>query len=198
MEPRGGEPLPIVCIVDDEESVRRALSRLIESLGLRAELYASPDEFLERLPSAPVLCLLLDVHLPGMDGFELRERAMEVGIDSPVIFITAHADRRTRIRVAHSDAAAFLEKPFDDRSLVEALETARLAPRRSPPVSGGDARRPGDPLDSGSEASPHPPLVRDYDLGERPLRQGSGRGAPERARIRRRLRPRSDPESPGP
>lgn len=115
---------PVVCIVDDDEYVRKALRRLVDSAGLRAELFASPEEFLARPADVPIDCLVLDVRLPGMDGFELRSRAAEAGIDAPVIFITAHADPRTRARAARVDAVAFLAKPFDEGSLLEALEAA--------------------------------------------------------------------------
>lgn len=117
-------PAPVVCIVDDDEYVRKALRRLVGSLGLRAELFASPEEFLARPPEPPIDCLVLDVRLPGMDGFELRARAAEAGVVPPVIFITAHADLRARARAARADAVAFLAKPFDEQSLLEALEAA--------------------------------------------------------------------------
>ena len=115
---------PLVCIVDDDESVRRALSRLLGSVGLRTEAFASPDEFLARALDERIACLLLDVQLPGMDGFELRERVAQAGVEAPVIFITSHGDAKTRARAAETDAVAFLEKPFNERVLLDALETA--------------------------------------------------------------------------
>jgi two-component system response regulator FixJ len=124
MESERDEPAPVVGIVDDDESVRRALSRLVASVGLRTEVFASPEEFLARAIDERIDCLLLDVKLPGMDGFELRERVAKAGLATPVIFITSHADSRTRARAAETDAIAFLEKPFDDQALLDALETA--------------------------------------------------------------------------
>lgn len=124
MDPERPKPAPIVCVVDDDGLVRKALSRLIGSLGIRTELFASPEEFLERVIDERVACLLLDVHLPGMDGFELRDRSVESGLDSPVIFITAHPDNRSRARAAAADAVAYLEKPFDDQELIDALAIA--------------------------------------------------------------------------
>lgn len=138
MESERGQPSPVVCVVDDDESVRRALSRLIGSLGMRTELFASPEEFLARASIDRVDCLLLDVQLPGMDGFELRDRAVKAGLDSPVIFITGHADIRTRERAARAEAVAFLEKPFTDRALLDALTTAI---ERSGPDREGSGRR---------------------------------------------------------
>jgi two-component system response regulator FixJ len=124
MEPERDGPEPVVYIVDDDESVRRALSRLLGSVGLKTEAFASPEEFLARAIDERIACLLLDVKLPGMDGFELRERAWKAGLESPVIFITSHGDARTRARAAEAEAIALLEKPFDDQALLNALETA--------------------------------------------------------------------------
>jgi FixJ family two-component response regulator len=91
---------------------------------MRPEVFASPEEFLRRAAGRPVACLLLDVHLPGMDGFELRDRTEEAGLDSPVIFITAHPDDRTRARAEAAGAVALLEKPFHDQALLDALDIA--------------------------------------------------------------------------
>jgi FixJ family two-component response regulator len=124
MEPVRDNRAPVVCIVDDDESVRRALSRLVGSVGLRAEAFASPEEFLARAIDERIDCLLLDVQLPGMDGFDLRERAAKAGVETPVIFITSHGDTRTRARAAKTDAIAFLEKPFDDQALLDAVARA--------------------------------------------------------------------------
>jgi FixJ family two-component response regulator len=114
----------VVCIVDDDDSVRRALTRLVESSGLRAEAYASPRELLEHDRGDPVHCLLLDVQLPGMSGFELNDRLVAAGRGAPVVFITAHPDGRTRARAADAGAEACLEKPFDDDDLLEAIQRA--------------------------------------------------------------------------
>jgi FixJ family two-component response regulator len=127
----------VVCIVDDDPSVRRALSRLIGSLGMRVETFASADEFLARAVDEQIACLLLDIQLPGMDGFELFDRAAPAGVGPPVIFITAHPDRRSRERARDVDAVAYLEKPFGDQALLRALETAldRIARREGNPGS---------------------------------------------------------------
>lgn len=124
MEPDTADHASVVCIVDDDDSVRKALSRLIGSLGIRTQSFASPQEFLEHVLDERIACLLLDVQLPGMDGFELRERTQAAGLDSPVIFITGHPDNRTRSRASATGAVAYLEKPFDDQALIDALEIA--------------------------------------------------------------------------
>jgi FixJ family two-component response regulator len=115
---------PLICIVDDDPSVRRALVRLVESVGLRVEEFASPSEFLEPGPEGEVGCLVLDVQMPGMDGFELHDRVVETGRNVPVIFVTAHPDASSRARARERDVVAFLEKPFEDRALFDALERA--------------------------------------------------------------------------
>ena len=114
----------IVYVVDDDDAVRRALTRLIRSSGMRVEAYASPQELLDQERRDPVHCLLLDVQLPGMSGFELNERLVAAGRGAPVVFITAHADGRTRERAAVAGAEAFLEKPCDDDDLLSALRGA--------------------------------------------------------------------------
>jgi len=119
-----GEQPPVVHIVDDDESVRRALGRLVESLNMRAELFASAHEFLRHDFGAEAACLLLDIQLPGMDGFELHKLVTAAGYEAPVIFITAHPDDESRTKAAEADAVAFLEKPFEDRLLLKALESA--------------------------------------------------------------------------
>jgi FixJ family two-component response regulator len=121
------EPSPtdvVIRIVDDDDSVRRALTRLVESMGMQAESFASPDQILTREPDERVRCLLLDVQLPGMDGFELHRRIVAEGQAAPVIFITAHPHETARAKAKEADAVAFLEKPFDDETLLEALDAA--------------------------------------------------------------------------
>ena len=115
---------PVVCIVDDDPAIRRALGRLIESVGLQVEQFATPAEFLDPGPAGEVGCLVLDVQLPGMDGFELHDRMIDAGNGVPVIFITAHPNAHARAKARREDVVAFLEKPFDDQTLFDALETA--------------------------------------------------------------------------
>jgi FixJ family two-component response regulator len=122
--PAALEATPVVYIVDDDDSVRKALRRLIESMGMRAEVFATPQELLSRRLDASLGCLLFDVQLPGMNGFELHERVVQAGCAAPVIFITAHPDPGSRARARQADAVAYLEKPFDDETLLDALERA--------------------------------------------------------------------------
>ena len=122
MDPEPGKQF--VHIVDDDDAVRRALTRLVRSLGMHAEAYASPRELLEHGSHNPIDCLLLDVQLPGMNGFELNERLVAAGHRAPVVFITAHSDARTRARAVSAGAEAFLEKPFDVNDLLAAIKRA--------------------------------------------------------------------------
>ena len=118
---------PVICIVDDDESVRRALARLVRSMGMRAESFGSPGELLRAFPSKDVGCFLLDVQLPGMDGFELHERVVAGGLRRPVIFLTAHPDEKKRARARAVGATAYLEKPFDEKTLLQAIHLALAA-----------------------------------------------------------------------
>jgi FixJ family two-component response regulator len=112
---------PLVSIVDDDPSVRRALERLVEAAGYAVATYASAEEFLDSTASVATACLILDIHLNGMSGIELHERLVSPGRAIPVIFITAHDNAPTRERVDRSGAAAFLAKPFDRQALIGAI-----------------------------------------------------------------------------
>lgn len=114
---------PLVSIIDDDPSVRQALHRLVEA-RYAVETFASAEEFLGSTSSGPIACLILDVHLNGMNGLDLKELLVARGNTVPVIFITAHDDAPTRARVDQSGAAAFLAKPFDRQALIGAIRGA--------------------------------------------------------------------------
>lgn len=115
------KPTPVISIVDDDLSVRRALRRLIQSDGYPVETYASAQDFLSSTPSSRIGCLILDIHLDGMNGFELQERLASDHISIPIIFITAHDDAATRERIRESGAAGYLGKPFEPQALLDAI-----------------------------------------------------------------------------
>lgn len=115
---------PLIRIVDDDAAVRRALVRLVESMGMRAEAFDSPAQYLALQDRSGVDCLLLDVQLPGMTGFELHEQLCSSGPPLPVIFITARRDSGARERARRAGAVAFLEKPFDDGQLLASIRSA--------------------------------------------------------------------------
>jgi FixJ family two-component response regulator len=115
---------PVISVVDDDLSVRRALRRLVHSAGYVVETFASAREFLDSSWLRGTACLVLDVHLTGMNGFELQERLATDRVTIPIIFITAHDDAATRARVRQSGVAAYLRKPFDKQALLDAIRKA--------------------------------------------------------------------------
>ena len=117
-----GAPL-MISIVDDDFSVRRALSRLVRLAGYAVESFASAGEFLASAARGRTDCLVLDIQLGegGMSGFDLQERLVADGAALPTIFITAHGDARTRERARHSGVVGFLSKPFGDEALLDLI-----------------------------------------------------------------------------
>jgi FixJ family two-component response regulator len=128
-----------VFVIDDDASVRRAIRRLVESVGLRVEAMGSAKEFL-RTPSPDVpSCIILDVRLPEMSGLELQSELAANGTPIPVIFITAYGDIPMTVRAMRSGAIEFLPKPFRDQDLLDAVQMAlekdRLRRRRDAEMS---------------------------------------------------------------
>jgi FixJ family two-component response regulator len=118
------EPAPIVFVVDDDTSVRRAIKRLVESEGLRVELFGSAPEFLQgRRLDAPS-CLVLDIKLPGITGLDFQHQLSEAGIRIPIIFITGHGDIPMTVRAMKAGAVEFLTKPFLGENLLDAIRIA--------------------------------------------------------------------------
>jgi len=121
----------LVALVDDDASVRKSLTRLLESTGLRVFAYASAGEFLESgLAKAPE-CLVLDIHLGGMSGLELLARLRTEGHDLPTVLITAHDDLQNRELAAQSGCTAYLLKPINSRVFLKEVFRAmnREVPR---------------------------------------------------------------------
>jgi FixJ family two-component response regulator len=119
-----GDPTPLVFVIDDDPSVRRAIKRLVESVGPRVEVLHSAKEF--RPASHPDVpsCIILDVRLPGMSGLDFQRRLAEAEIGIPIIFITAHGDIPMSVRAMKAGAVEFLTKPFRDQDLLDAMEVA--------------------------------------------------------------------------
>jgi len=116
------EAVPVVFVVDDDPSVRRAIKRLVESVGLRVELFGSAQEFLGReRPDSPN-CLVLDIRLPGVSGLDFQRELADAGIHIPIIFITAHGDIPMTVRAMKAGAVEFLTKPFRDQDLLDAIQ----------------------------------------------------------------------------
>jgi FixJ family two-component response regulator len=120
----------IVLVVDDDPSMLRSLGRLIKSAGFAVESFASAHEFLERCrPDIPG-CLVLDIHMPGVSGLDLQEELAAAGVDLPVIFLTGYGNVPASVRAMKAGAFDFLEKPVDDRALVDAIHQAVARNRR--------------------------------------------------------------------
>jgi DNA-binding NtrC family response regulator len=118
------EPVPQVYVVDDDISVREALSSLIRSAGLSVRTFASASESLGGLKRERPGCLVLDIQLPDINGFELQQRLATDDIQIPIIFLTGHGDIPMSVRAIKAGAVEFLTKPFDDEYLLETIRTA--------------------------------------------------------------------------
>jgi FixJ family two-component response regulator len=130
-------PNQIVAVVDDDESVCRAIKRLLHSEGIRAETFSSGDEFLNTLaaiPSYRPACVILDVQMPGINGLEVQRQLAKTGV--PIIMITAYDDLAVRQAALASGAAAYLRKPFNSAILFKAVEMAidGSSPASPPPA----------------------------------------------------------------
>jgi FixJ family two-component response regulator len=124
MSDPGSDTQPVVFVVDDDESIRKALGNLLRSVGLRAEAFATAPEFLAvKLPHAPC-CLILDVRLPGLSGLDFQARLASARIEIPIIFITGHGDIPMTVRAMKAGAVEFLTKPFRDQDLLDAVQIA--------------------------------------------------------------------------
>jgi RNA polymerase sigma factor (sigma-70 family) len=114
----------MVFVVDDDQSVRRAIKRLVESVGLQVELFESAQEFLQaQRPDAPS-CLVLDVRLRGTSGLAFQQELAKDNIHIPIIFVTAHGDVPMSVRAMKAGAVGFLMKPFRDEDLLDAIHLA--------------------------------------------------------------------------
>jgi len=113
-----------VFIIDDDRGMRQAIHDLVESVGLRAESFATGEEFLGRKHIGRPSCLVLDVRLPQMSGLDFQRRLAESGLRIPIIFVTAHGDIPMSVKALKSGAVEFLTKPFRDQDLLDAIQQA--------------------------------------------------------------------------
>ncbi|MHC4132819.1 MAG: response regulator transcription factor [Planctomycetota bacterium] len=114
---------PVVFIVEDDESVRTALKRLMKSAGLRVRAFSSAEDFLNQESQNIHGCLILDLKMPGMNGLELQEKLAKSGSTMPIIFISAYQDVTAREQAMKAGAEAFLQKPFEDQILFEKVNS---------------------------------------------------------------------------
>jgi FixJ family two-component response regulator len=117
------QQIPLVSIIDDDESVRFATRSLVRSAGLNARTFASAEEFLQSDCVTKSSCIITDIQMPGLSGVELQCRLLAEGHRTPLIFITAFPNDSLRARVLEAGATCFLTKPFSGDNLIQCLET---------------------------------------------------------------------------
>src|ERR1700761_1610596 len=110
-----------ISVVDDDESIRRTTTFLIESFGFRAVAFESAEAFLKSGRLHDTSCLIVDVQMPGMNGLELQSELAAAGYDIPIIFITAYDNRISRQQAMQAGAVGFLGKPFNDEQLLQSV-----------------------------------------------------------------------------
>jgi FixJ family two-component response regulator len=115
---------PVIHVVDDDSSFRASMSRLLQAQGYRTALYASGNAFLEKLPADEAGCILLDLKMSGVQGFELQQQLAQIGNILPIIFLTAHGDIRAGVQAIKAGAEDFLPKPVSPQALFECVERA--------------------------------------------------------------------------
>jgi FixJ family two-component response regulator len=117
-------PKPVIAIVDDDPSFSRGLSRMLRANDFKVEVFDSCEDFIERGATYNVACIILDIHMGGMSGIELRRRLAAEGSTIPVIFMTAHDSAAVRNEAIEAGCAAFLPKPFSGQKLIDVIRTA--------------------------------------------------------------------------
>ncbi len=182
---KSGEPVegfqppaePVIYIVDDDLSVRESLGNLLRSVGLKVELFASAMEFRRHPRSPGPSCLVLDVRLPSISGLDLQSELVALGDKTPIIFITGHGDVPMSVRAMKAGALEFLQKPFREQDLLDAIHIAlsRVPVEASAPVPQRDhggstpaATTPAVPAVARAEAAainPRQALARNIQMG---------------------------------
>jgi FixJ family two-component response regulator len=137
----------LVFVVDDDRSMRVAVERLLRSSGLEVESFSSARTFLEREPAEVACCLVLDVRMPELTGLDLQQALRRSDADIPIVFITGHGDVPTSVRAMKSGAEDFLQKPFNDQELLDAVHRA-LERDRHARASRAELAELGERLDS--------------------------------------------------
>jgi FixJ family two-component response regulator len=115
---------PLIAIVDDDRWMRRSLERLLKAAGFRAEAFISAEHYLAAGNHAGTDCMILDIGLPGMNGFELERRLKAEQNRLPIVFVSAHDEPGVRDKAVGAGAVAFLGKPFDENALLDAISSA--------------------------------------------------------------------------
>jgi FixJ family two-component response regulator len=113
-----------VGVVEDDPLLRRALQRLLRATGFAVQTFSSAEDFLASRPETPFDCLVLDIRLGKLSGFDLHDRLRATGVSTPTIFITGHDDEATRARARRLGAAGYVPKPFEEQALISVIEAA--------------------------------------------------------------------------
>ena len=121
----------VIAVVDDDPSVRQGLQRLIRSVGWKAETFASAQEFLARPPTEAPSCLVLDLQLRDLSGLDLQKRMAEIGLETPIVFLTGHGNIPASVQAMKAGAVEFLTKPVDEQDLLRAIQEAIERDRRT-------------------------------------------------------------------
>src|SRR6266478_7716757 len=116
--------VPLISIVDDDDSLRNSLDNLIRSVGFHAQGFSSAEAFLSSNQAQDTACLILDMRLPGMNGLELQRQIVAANWRIPIIFITSHADGDAQARALEAGAVDYLYKPFREEQLLNAIDAA--------------------------------------------------------------------------
>lgn len=124
-----GSREPLVAVVDDDDLTRRSTRRLLHSVGMRVEAFASAEEFLRHGPGSGMDCLLIDMRMPGMNGLQLQQHLVQTANPVPIIFLSAHASADEERKALQAGAIQFLQKPVSKDALLLAISDA-LKPRR--------------------------------------------------------------------
>jgi FixJ family two-component response regulator len=114
----------VIAVVDDEQSVRQGLQRLMRSIGWKVKTFASAQEFLAHSRNEAPSCVVLDLQLPGLSGLDLQKQMAEVGLATPIVFLTGHGDIPASVQAMKAGAIEFLTKPVDEDNLVRAIQEA--------------------------------------------------------------------------
>ncbi len=147
-----------VLVIDDDPGLRASVGRLLRSLGLDAQLFASISDFLKFDPPDGPTCLVLDIRLPGQSGLDLQRELAAANRELPIVFITGHGDIPMSVQAMKGGAIEFLTKPFRDQELLDAIQLGLARDR---------ARRENERLwpSSGNASSAEPQGARDHDSG---------------------------------
>ena len=125
---------PLIAVVDDEEPIRRALCRLIRAAGFDVETFSCGVSFLASVEEQVPDCLVLDLHMPDMSGFDIQARTADLGHDVPIVIITGYDTPEARERVLAAGATAYLKKPVDADTLLDAIASALMAGTDGPNI----------------------------------------------------------------